>query len=65
MMIHAHPCVNCPSTYAPDAECVDIKERTSREEQIASVFACGWRAQKLCKGYCDYLNVVEADLCTG
>lgn len=61
--IHTSPCVNCPSAhFPPDPECVDIKEHCDRATQLDSVFTCAWREGKLCKGYCDYLNITEADL---
>lgn len=61
--IHASPCKNCPSAhFPPDAECVEIKECHDRASQVESAFPCAWRPEKLCKGYCDYLNITEGDL---
>lgn len=64
--IHKVPCINCPSVYNKnngviDPEFEDIKN-LDREEHLASVFVCGWRGSKLCKGYCDELNITESDL---
>lgn len=64
--IHSHPCVHCPSAHAErlgdhDPESLDYKS-ASRADQLKSVFRCGWRPTKACKGYCDFLGVVEADL---
>lgn len=64
--IHKVPCKNCPSIYnkknnITDLETQDIK-RCSREIQVKSVFPCGWRGSKLCKGYCDEFNIKEENL---
>jgi hypothetical protein len=67
--IHANPCAQCPSVaYVRDKfEDPSMEEARDwpRAEQVESAFPCAWRTQKLCKGYCDYLNVTETDLCTG
>lgn len=61
--IHRNVCRYCPSAhYPPDPECIDIKETWSRREQVESVFGCGWRQHKACKGYCDYLGVTADEL---
>lgn len=65
--IHASPCAHCPSAWLArdsreDEESKDIKKSCSRAERVASAFPCAWRPGKLCKGYCDYLDVTEADL---
>lgn len=60
--IHTHLCKHCPSShFPPDPEALDYKA-APRAEQLESVFRCGWRKQKACKGYCDFLGVSEADL---
>lgn len=64
--IHKVPCKNCPSIIdkingVVDPELEDAKLLT-REEQIETVFTCGWRPSKLCKGYCDEFNIKEKDL---
>lgn len=64
--IHAHACAHCPSAaYArgdlDDPSMADVRQ-WPRDAQIDSVFRCAWRSAKLCKGYCDHLNIVEADL---
>lgn len=66
--IHESPCEHCPSARnaargIEDPESADIKAG-SRAYQIESVFRCAWRPEKNCKGYCDFLNVTEADLAT-
>lgn len=66
--IHESPCEHCPSARnaargIEDPESTDIKAG-SRAYQIESVFRCAWRPEKNCKGYCDFLNVTEADLAT-
>ena len=67
--IHANPCAQCPSVaYVRDKFEDPIMEEAldwPRAEQVDSAFPCAWRTQKLCKGYCDYLSVTEADLCGG
>lgn len=59
--IHAHPCTYCPSVAGDDPWLADMAA-APRVEQVASVFRCGWRPGKLCRGYCDRLGVTEADL---
>lgn len=64
--IHKVACINCPSVInkkngIKDLETEDIK-KLNREDQIKSRFVCGWRGSKLCKGYCDELNIKEKDL---
>jgi hypothetical protein len=64
--IHKVSCLNCPSVVNDklniiDPEMEDIKSY-SRGDQIKSVFLCGWRGSKLCKGYCDVLNISQNDL---
>jgi hypothetical protein len=58
--IHTEPCERCPSAnYPMDPQVSDIKNLWSRVDQLESVFPCAWRPEKLCKGYCDLLNVKE------
>ncbi len=60
--IHKVSCKNCPSVVGPiDPEAEQVKTY-SRQEQINTTFLCGWRGSKLCKGYCDDLNITESDL---
>lgn len=64
--IHKVPCRNCPSIIDKlngviDPENEEVKS-FPREQQIKTVFACGWRPSKLCKGYCDEFNIKEEDL---
>jgi hypothetical protein len=64
--IHKVPCKNCPSvinklTGTVDPENEEVKLFT-RQEQIKTVFPCGWRPSKLCKGYCDDFSIKEEDL---
>lgn len=64
--IHKVPCRNCPTVFNKvnnilDPENEDIKT-FPREEQIKSVFLCGWRSSKLCKGYCDEFNIKKDNL---
>lgn len=64
--IHKAPCKHCPSAHAErvgehDPESQDYKA-APRAIQLESCFPCGWRPEKLCKGYCDYLGVTEGDL---
>ena len=60
--IHEHACAHCPSAhFPPDEESLDYL-RAPRRVQLESVFRCGWRPQKACRGYCDVLDVTEADL---
>ncbi len=63
--IHRHPCAHCPSAqgavHGHDPESIDLIA-ASRDAQLDSVFRCSWRPQKLCKGWCDAVNVTEEDL---
>ena len=64
--IHKAPCKHCPSAAATrsghhDPESLDYKA-APRDVQIESVFPCGWRPEKMCKGYSDWLGVTESDL---
>jgi hypothetical protein len=65
-VIHASPCVHCPSAAYARGEFEDplMDEATQwpRAEQVESAFPCAWRPEKLCKGYCDVLKVTEDDL---
>lgn len=64
--IHANPCAHCPSVAYTrggfDDPLMVEALGWSRTEQVESAFPCAWRTNKLCKGYCDYLSVTEADL---
>jgi hypothetical protein len=64
--IHKSPCKNCPSIFNKENKIIDLENEEvknyPREEQIKSVFPCGWRGSKLCKGYCDEFNIKEKDL---
>jgi hypothetical protein len=39
-----------------------IRLPQAREVQLEGVFSCAWRPGALCKGYCDFLGITEADL---
>ena len=56
--IHKQLCKNCPSQYGHDPETQQIKDTCSKE-WIAknTLFVCGWRGSKLCKGYCDSMDI--------
>ncbi len=64
--IHSSCCAHCPSAGGvvdeEDFESRYYQEEASRQEQIDSVFRCAWRPQKACKGWCDIMQVTEADL---
>jgi hypothetical protein len=64
--IHKVACVNCPSVVNKKNGILDLEteniKKLNRTDQIKSRFVCGWRGSKLCKGYCDELNIKEADL---
>jgi len=64
--IHKVSCKNCPSVFNKKNNIIDPENEDMkvcpREEQIKSVFPCGWRGSKLCKGYCDDFNINENDL---
>lgn len=61
--IHTHPCALCPSICSTDdPESIDIRDRASHAEKIESVFRCGWRSEKACKGYVDFIGVTAEDL---
>jgi hypothetical protein len=64
--IHKVPCKKCPSIIDKingviDPEVEDTRS-LSRKEQLKTVFTCGWRPSKLCKGYCDDFSITEKDL---
>lgn len=60
--IHSSPCSHCPSIISPnDPESQDIRE-WPKEERIKTAFACAWRLNKHCKGYCDMMGITEGDL---
>jgi hypothetical protein len=64
--IHARPCKHCPSAIGEklgqhDEEATDYKA-APRDVQLESAFPCGWRPEKLCKGYCDFLGITERDM---
>ena len=64
--IHTNPCAQCPSVAYMrggfDDPIMEEARRWPRAEQVDSAFSCAWRTGKLCKGYCDYLGVTEADI---
>ena len=62
-VIHKQCCPNCPSAPGrePTPDTQDFLE-APRAIQIESCFPCGWRPDKLCKGYCDTMRVTEGDL---
>lgn len=59
--IHQHACANCPSKDEPDPA-VEEFMAAPRDIQLESVFVCAWRPGKLCKGYCDRLDITDIDL---
>lgn len=63
LVIHKGCCKHCPSKpgSTPTPEVEDYLA-SPREIQVESCFPCGWRPEKLCKGYCDLMNVTEGDL---
>ena len=64
--IHKTACKNCPSVFNKKNNITDLEteqiKKESRNYQLQSVFPCGWRGSKLCKGYCDELKIKETDL---
>ncbi len=64
--IHKVSCKNCPSEYNKKHNIIDYENEEvknyPREEQLKTVFPCGWRGSKLCKGYCDEFKINETDL---
>jgi hypothetical protein len=61
--IYAYACQNCPSIHTlDDPESLQIRDFAAREEKIESVFRCGWRGNKACRGYADFMGVTEEDL---
>lgn len=55
-------CKHCPSAhFPPDPESEDIRDHFSRSEQLDTLFACGWGDGRLCRGYCDFLNVTDEE----
>lgn len=59
--IHTTRCANCPSQFVDDPEVAEL-QHAPRDQQLASVFRCAWRNEKLCKGYCDRLQITQEEL---
>lgn len=60
--IHGAPCRHCPSAhFNPDPMALDILAMP-HEERVGTVFACGWRPEAYCRGYCDLMGITENDL---
>ncbi len=64
--VHAVACVNCPSVhFSPDPEARAILFDTDPRRLMESRFTCGWRPDKLCKGYhdkvCERLHTLDAE----
>ncbi len=52
--VHEQMCAKCPSQYEDtDPESQDIFDSGDVEWIKESVFTCGWRPHKLCRGYYD------------
>lgn len=57
--VHEHPCRSCPSAhYLPDEEALDVRELVRRREmaRAEAVFPCGWRPERLCRGFSDFID---------
>lgn len=61
--VHANPCAYCPTKMDGDRdpELLAMKE-ASREYQAQHVFICGWRTNKLCRGYVDYYGLTDEEV---
>lgn len=55
--VHRTPCEHCPSANAidHDPEVKDILTMPYKDRAM-TVFACAWRPNKLCKGYCETIG---------
>ena len=60
-MIHETCCKHCPSKQGTDPEVQDVLT-WPREQQLETLFVCAWRPDKLCRGYCETLNVTQKEL---
>ena len=62
-LIHTHACQHCPSIHTlDDPDSLQIRDFATLEEKIESVFRCGWRGEKACRGYADFIGVTAEDL---
>jgi hypothetical protein len=62
-LIHTHACQHCPSIHTlDDPYSLQIRDFATLEEKIESVFRCGWRGEKACRGYADFIGVTAEDL---
>jgi hypothetical protein len=62
-LVHDKPCGPCPSTREPDEEAEDIRSFVRRGLMPAdqTAFACAWRPEKLCRGWCDFVGMTKPD----
>jgi len=58
---HVKPCKHCSSMCGIDPETEDILT-WPREQQIETVFPCGWNGIRYCRGYCDKLEITPDEL---
>jgi hypothetical protein len=63
--VHAHACRHCPSAlgqvHGHDPEVQDVLT-WPRADQLETLFVCGWRPTKLCRGYVDTLACTPDEL---
>lgn len=58
--VHERACRNCPSIQGTDPEVMDIL-RWPEAERMATIFPCGWRPWKYCKGYFDTMLAAKQE----
>ena len=63
--VHDSPCRHCPSRDgSSDPECDDIL-KMSKTDRAFSCFPCGWRGNKLCRGYISLMGLTDDEAMKG
>lgn len=57
MGIHSKPCQYCPSSQGLDPESQDILKLPIELRKLF-VFPCAWRTEKLCRGFCENMELI-------
>ncbi len=63
--VHDHPCRHCPSRGgSSDPECDDTL-LLSKEQRSLTCFPCGWRGDRLCRGYVSLMGLTDTEAMDG
>jgi hypothetical protein len=63
--VHDNPCHHCPSRDgSSDPECDDIL-LMGKDVRASTCFPCGWRGEKLCRGYVALMGLTDAEAMDG